>query len=453
MRWDDLAAECRSSVAAAAADGAAVVFVEHFLLLAGTPPLPRLDGLLYLGPAAPGEAVRDACRERRVGRGAERTAEQAAALREYYDTAVWPAFLEHTAGPAAAALRGDLPHVARAVRLSPLDAAADVAAAAVAAVEAWLGGEGDGADGAAPGSADGADTDTGAPGSADAGGGAPAARPPPPPSREAEAFAADGYVVLDGVLPAALVAGARAAAAEAVAACEAALAARGLHPLGVGLKNGYDEMVQRSPHRYEMPLPGGGGGVCGPGTAARAALDARLLPLVREVLGPGARLAEASPSVVLSRPGATDQAWHADGPHRSAAEHLPAHCLNVFVPLVDLTPANGPTQFRPGSHVHTRDLARLTLLARIKKTLRPAAAPAPTAGGAVVFDYRVLHRGLANTSPADRPVLVLTYCAPWYRDVLNYPRRSLRGVNVAAQAGGTATQAAATGPGGDSAEL
>ena len=28
----------------------------------------------------------------------------------------------------------------------------------------------------------------------------------------------------------------------------------------------------------------------------------------------------------------------------------PLHAVNVFVPLVDLTPANGPTEFTPGSH-------------------------------------------------------------------------------------------------------
>ena len=31
--------------------------------------------------------------------------------------------------------------------------------------------------------------------------------------------------------------------------------------------------------------------------------------------------------------------------------HLPPHSLSVFIPLVDLTPANGPTEFQLGTHV------------------------------------------------------------------------------------------------------
>ena len=44
---------------------------------------------------------------------------------------------------------------------------------------------------------------------------------------------------------------------------------------------------------------------------------------------------------------------HADGPHMPGGDPsfvAPLHAVNVFVPLVDLTPANGPTEFTPGSH-------------------------------------------------------------------------------------------------------
>ena len=33
---------------------------------------------------------------------------------------------------------------------------------------------------------------------------------------------------------------------------------------------------------------------------------------------------------------------------------LPAHCINVFIPLVDVGPENGATQFCLGSHFHTK---------------------------------------------------------------------------------------------------
>ena len=37
-------------------------------------------------------------------------------------------------------------------------------------------------------------------------------------------------------------------------------------------------------------------------------------------------------------------------PGGDASFVAPLHAVNVFVPLVDLTPANGPTEFTPGSH-------------------------------------------------------------------------------------------------------
>lgn len=37
----------------------------------------------------------------------------------------------------------------------------------------------------------------------------------------------------------------------------------------------------------------------------------------------------------------------------------------------------------------------------------------------------MLHRGAANRSAVTRPVMVFTYGAPWYKDNLNFPKRSL----------------------------
>ena len=42
-------------------------------------------------------------------------------------------------------------------------------------------------------------------------------------------------------------------------------------------------------------------------------------------------------------PDGSDQPWHADGGHLYQHEHLPPHCLNVFVPLIDMEQAHGPT--------------------------------------------------------------------------------------------------------------
>jgi ectoine hydroxylase-related dioxygenase (phytanoyl-CoA dioxygenase family) len=53
-------------------------------------------------------------------------------------------------------------------------------------------------------------------------------------------------------------------------------------------------------------------------------------------------------SVVIAEPGAAEQKWHADGGHLSIWKHLPCHCLNIFLPLVDITEELGPTELRSG---------------------------------------------------------------------------------------------------------
>ena len=41
---------------------------------------------------------------------------------------------------------------------------------------------------------------------------------------------------------------------------------------------------------------------------------------------------------------------------------------------------------------------------------------ATSAGDAVVMDWRLKHRGLANNAGEDRPMLYLTYAQPWFVD-------------------------------------
>ena len=88
---------------------------------------------------------------------------------------------------------------------------------------------------------------------------------------------------------------------------------------------------------------------------------------------------------LFSVAGAKEQLWHTDGEHLLTSEEgfqcwrtndgggenvaffeksgfekntsqqiLPAHCINVFVPLVDVSAENGATEFCLGSHFHTK---------------------------------------------------------------------------------------------------
>ena len=80
--------------------------------------------------------------------------------------------------------------------------------------------------------------------------------------------------------------------------------------------------------------------------------DAPWMPLVRSLLGADCVLTHFG--CMLSFPGSSTQPWHADGPHIPSGGDpnfvAPPHALNVFVPLVNLTTANGPTELVPGSH-------------------------------------------------------------------------------------------------------
>lgn len=248
------------------------------------------------------------------------------------------------------------------------------------------------------------------------------------------------------------------------------------YAMGLGLRNGFAEIVMRSPGRYELSLLNGtngddddNGGQCPSQQSPRQVYPRRpsLSPLwkhLAEIIPPllnappgcscgldtgttdragdsddkhhdGIHL--ASFSFVLSTPGSPDQAWHADGGHLSSTHHLPCHCLNVFVPLVDVPLELGPTQFRPGTQVHTRRLGPMLLAAQARKTLRAPVTPTLQRGDVLVFDYRVLHRGLANRGSShssgvgqhgegDRWVLVLTLAKSWFHDVLNFPRKSFK---------------------------
>mmetsp|Transcript_11504 Transcript_11504/g.28723 ORF Transcript_11504/g.28723 Transcript_11504/m.28723 type:complete len:101 (+) Transcript_11504:506-808(+) len=98
-----------------------------------------------------------------------------------------------------------------------------------------------------------------------------------------------------------------------------------------------------------------------------------------------------------------------DTPHLFASrQHLPPHSVSVFIPLCALTASNGPTEFQLSTHIK----------ANLTRPPTHADARCPL-GSVAIYDIRVMHRGGANRSDADRPVVYLTFSRNWYRDVLN----------------------------------
>jgi hypothetical protein len=104
------------------------------------------------------------------------------------------------------------------------------------------------------------------------------------------------------------------------------------------------------------------------------------------------------------------QNWHMDGDHLSETVQHPTHCLNVFVPLVDMSDVMGPTELLPKSHIDWDGQGGLTC------TVQPCCG----SGESLLFDYRLRHRGLANRSSKPRPMVYITYAKPFFQDTKNF---------------------------------
>mmetsp|Transcript_9665 Transcript_9665/g.23789 ORF Transcript_9665/g.23789 Transcript_9665/m.23789 type:complete len:439 (-) Transcript_9665:114-1430(-) len=138
---------------------------------------------------------------------------------------------------------------------------------------------------------------------------------------------------------------------------------------------------------------------------------AKWVPLVKQILGNDIKIVHSG--VMISLPGSATQPYHMDGPHLSDKKHLPAHILNVFVPLVDLTPEVGPTEFVPTSHL-------------LNNYWDPGVKPMTVnaaQGQCILFDYRIKHRGLGNKSNEKRPVIYITYAKSGFKDVKNFSKK------------------------------
>ena len=205
-------------------------------------------------------------------------------------------------------------------------------------------------------------------------------------------------------------------------ACVAALEARGQT---AGDSFGYREIIHRSQGRYDMSMDAG------------VALRPLATELAETVLGVDA-LSRRSSSVgsgwrqqllshllgadfrvnftaaLYASRGCADQEPHADGPIDDSL-----YALQLFLPLCEMGVERGPTEFWPGSH-HAAN----TRFADMMPSLPLEGAP----GDAILFDFRVVHRGTANRSPLGwRPILYQTCSRAWFTDTFNFPPQSVVG--------------------------
>lgn len=186
--------------------------------------------------------------------------------------------------------------------------------------------------------------------------------------------------------------------------------ARALHH---ELEDGFDVFRERGRGRFDMQLP----------VFDTPEYDfltnlktAAWMAVVKTILGDDATLVHKG--AFLSMPGSETQVYHQDGVHLTTKCQRPCHAINVFIPLVDLTGKNGPTEFCLGTHMlgyeyYTKDMVEI---------------PEVSAGTPVMFDYRLGHRGLGNTTSQCRPIIYLTYTSASneFRDSVNFSNKRYR---------------------------
>ena len=214
----------------------------------------------------------------------------------------------------------------------------------------------------------------------------------------------------------------------------------------------------------------------------------KLYPIIQNLLGGGGFTDDTNEDVklvyaglIFSYPGSCDQPWHQDGmplfpelPREQSAllqASLPPYALNVFLPLEDDDGSieKGPTEFIPNSHKWESPDERLRMVNETSGEVEEEEeevssddddsdtnnegdedtneddeaiiAPVLKCGDALIYDYRVCHRGTANlfkqlTAPAlkknkkeendkddvtgTRRILYLMYARPWFTDHVNF---------------------------------
>ncbi|KPP94416.1 phytanoyl-CoA dioxygenase family protein [Erythrobacter sp. HL-111] len=148
----------------------------------------------------------------------------------------------------------------------------------------------------------------------------------------------------------------------------------------------------------------------GPFARSEILLPRSVEAVVRASLGP--RFVFDAWGLINALPGAPAQHWHRDGgilfPAHPLEFMLPASALTLAIPLVEVTGETGPTGFALRSHRSNEHVEV------------PDYEPHVPLGAAILWDYRIHHKGMANRSARPRPLIYATLCRDWWCDTLNH---------------------------------
>ena len=155
-----------------------------------------------------------------------------------------------------------------------------------------------------------------------------------------------------------------------------------------------------------------------------------VVQITRAALGEGVKTFGYSGNTCL--PNETQQPLHVDKgqlwPGLQTA--TPAYALIVNVPVVDMTPDSGSTEIWPGTHLDTTrslDEGDIKIApedeARRRSEVEPLQPHVP-AGGVVIRDMRLWHRGMPNHTDTARPMIAMVHYVRWWhiRKTLSLPK-------------------------------
>lgn len=129
--------------------------------------------------------------------------------------------------------------------------------------------------------------------------------------------------------------------------------------------------------------------------------------ILRQTLG--AAFVIDSFGLLVSLPGAEDQQRHFDAllfPETPLDRVLPPVTIALSVPLVRMDEVSGTTGFWSRSHLDPK-----------RGEGEQDMAPIVPVGSALLWDFRVHHRGLANRSATPRPAVFTVFCRDWWAEV------------------------------------